>query len=355
GYFWLFLASQLFLFHCNYLIWAGVCAGIALHFFLCSFDKKRLESLAFLAVYAVMFHLPWMLMFSKKSAGDISGPENYLKNLRNFLIGFNNNLVPLALVLLFVAAASIRRKKLFPLAGRDLKYSLPVNRGALIVILLAANLALSALSTGYFFRYLVGVIPAAVCLNAVMVLALFDAQKVLGAAAGILLVTTNLLSYPIEANFRLTVWDRKPGLRSMLAGYGYELTHEYRGPIRGIVEYLRRESRPGQRVAIAYGEAPLMYYLPELRIFGALAGENWAAESIEKADWIIPRQYTMVSMKAFNEYLAARVNMAEYDKIEIDYPDYTFENIPEPEMHLFRTAGDRRKVMILRRKDGLTA
>ena len=44
--------SQFFLFHTSYMIWAGMGAGMALHFFFMVFDKKRLESAFFMVVYA---------------------------------------------------------------------------------------------------------------------------------------------------------------------------------------------------------------------------------------------------------------------------------------------------------------
>jgi len=55
-------------------------------------------------------------------------------------------------------------------------------------------------------------------------------------------------------------------------------------------------------------------------------------------------------VRPVNEYLFSHALLDRYEQIELDCPDYTFENIPEPEMHLFRTAADMPKVLILKKR-----
>jgi len=335
--------SQLFLFHTNYMIWAGMGAGMAVHFLLVSFDKKRLESAFFLAVYAAFFHLPWIFMFASKAGRDMADAAQYAENLRNFLIGINNHLLPAAFLLGALFFVWISRKK---------PDSSPGTAVVLLAVLMATNLAAACFSTGYFFRYLVGVIPAALILQAFLWMEIFKRQKAAGIAMAALLIGTNLFALPVENAFKLTTWDvrNKSFLRFPFTDYLYEITHEYRGPIRGIAEYLRLNARKGEKLVIAYGDLPLKYYFPKLRILGGVTGEDLDKERAGEADWLVPRHYTMKTVKKINDYILAHADMNQYQKIEIDYPDYTFENIPEPEMHLFRTAADMPKVLILKKR-----
>jgi len=335
--------SQFFLFHTSYMIWAGMGAGLALHFLFMVFDKKRLESAFFLAAYVLFVHLPWIFMFATKAGRDVAGAGKFAENFRNFLVGMNNHLLPAAFLLTALVFIWLLRKKIMGLPGKP---------AGLFVLLIAANLAAACFSTGYFFRYLVGIIPIALILQAFLLSEIFKRQKIAALAMAALLIGTNVFALPVERAFKLTTWDvrNKPVLRFPLADYFYEITHEYRGPIRGIVEYLRQNARDGQKVAITYGDLPLKYYFPKLRIVGGLTGENLDKERAGEADWVIPRHYTMQSVRPVNEYLLSHALLDRYEQIELDYPDYTFENIPEPEMHLFRTAADMPKVLILKKR-----
>lgn len=335
--------SQLFLFHTSYMIWAGMGAGLALHFFLMVFDKKRLENAFFLAMYAGLCHLPWIFKFATKASRDVADAGKFAENFKNFLIGMNNHLLPAAFLLTALIIIWLSRKRMVRLPER------PV---ALFSFLIACNLTAACFSTGYFFRYLVGVIPAALILQAFFLGEIFKRQKIAALVMAALLIGTNVFALPVERGFKITTWDvrNKAITRFPLADYLYEITHEYRGPIRGIVEYLRANARDGQKVAITYGDLPLKYYFPKLRIVGGLTGENLDKERAGEADWVIPRHYTMQSVRAVNEYLLSRALPGAYQQIEIDYPDYTFENIPEPEMHLSRTAADMPKVLILKKR-----
>lgn len=343
NYFWHAFLSQLFLFHTNYMIWAGMAAGMAVHFFLFSFDKKRMESLFFLGLSAGFFHLPWVLMSAGKVGHDLADTAKYAETFRNFLIGVNNHLMPLGF---FLAAFPV----LWFSEGKVKDSS--KKAAALFMILLITNIAVACFSTGYFFRYLVGVMPAALIVQAFLCVEIFQRQKIAGIVIVVVLAGTNLFAMPVERFFKITTWatQNKSVFRVPLADYFYELTHEYRGPVRGIVEYLRRNARDGQKLTITYEDLALKYYLPRLRILGGMTGENLTKEGAAVADWIIPRHFTLRTVKEVNDYILANVNMGNYEKVEIDYPDYTFENIPEPEMHLFRTATDMPKVLILKKR-----
>lgn len=58
----------------------------------------------------------------------------------------------------------------------------------------------------------------------------------------------------------------------------------------------------------------------------------------------------MKASKRETDYLLTHVRRENYQAIPLDVPDYTFENIPEPERHLFRTPTHLFPVVILRRR-----
>ena len=49
-------------------------------------------------------------------------------------------------------------------------------------------------------------------------------------------------------------------LRSYFGDYLYEITHDYDGPVEGIVEYLKKNAGPSDLVQIPYGEYAVRFY-----------------------------------------------------------------------------------------------
>lgn len=98
-----------------------------------------------------------------------------------------------------------------------------------------------------------GVIPAVRMLEAFLALKLFEVRKALGAATAALLLFSNLFAFPVALIFKPTVWwplVNQGTLRFPILDYLEELTDEFRGPVRGMVEYLRLEA--GRASAFPY-------------------------------------------------------------------------------------------------------
>lgn len=345
------LASQFFLFHTSVLVWAGMAAGLALFFLTCGADRKLWIRSAFLAGSAVLLNLPWYLAYGSKAEGAMALPGTHFEHLRNFLVGVNDYLIPSSLVLLFLVLGGCRRAKSSE-PGKTFFGSFGAHRAWLLILLVGSNVGAGVLGPDYYFRYLVGVIPAAAILKAFMISEVIAWRPLLGWAAGALLVFTNVFSFPLARFLRSSTPDVVPrglALASPPADYLYEITHEYKGPVKGIVDYLRAHARRGERVFISYGDLAIKYYLPWLRVLGGLTGEDLRGEKAEKAEWVIPRQYTFVNLESVNEYMKREVWPEEYEFVELDVPDLSDENIPEPEMHVYRAPADTPKVLILRR------
>jgi hypothetical protein len=176
-----------------------------------------------------------------------------------------------------------------------------------------------------FFRVLACMIPATLLLVA---LTIESSMKKLHVAVGIAVIL--LLGY---------------GMR--MPAYFYELTHEFRGPIDGIVKYLNENGKPGETVAISYGDMPIKFYT-KMRVYGGLTGENLAPA--KTADWVIIRAFDVGNDdKAVKEYLMRNVDSSKYKPVVLDYPDTPFENREEPSEHLFLTQQKVAPVIIFRR------
>lgn len=128
---------------------------------------------------------------------------------------------------------------------------------------------------------------------------------------------------------------------STLSDYLYELTHDYAGPIEGIVAYLRQHGQVDDTVKIDYGAVSLMFYttmrmIPEDRL---------TDESVQ-ADWVIIHQSNWLHVPSrFLEHLAR-----SYERIVLPYPDLQWDNRPELRYHYFRVPHDEPRIVIYHRR-----
>jgi len=129
--------------------------------------------------------------------------------------------------------------------------------------------------------------------------------------------------------------------------YLYEITHDYNGPIKGIVRYLNQNAKKDEIIAITYGDLPLKFYT-DMRVVGGLTGEDLSPG--KEADWIIIRKYVICEKDwMVKKYLVHNVAWHQYKRITIDYPDTPFENRESPEEHRYRTVTNEDRVVIYRK------
>ena len=135
---------------------------------------------------------------------------------------------------------------------------------------------------------------------------------------------------------------------SPICDHLYEITHDYDGPIEGIVNYLSENADKDDIVAITYGDMPLKFYT-QLRIVGGLTGEDLSLA--RQAKWVILRKYVISKKDAgVKKYLLHNLSRQNYKRIIIDYPDIPFENREDLILpHHFRTVTDEDRVVIFRK------
>jgi hypothetical protein len=216
---------------------------------------------------------------------------------------------------------------------RVLRKQAPIHRDQwngvvlLVIYVVVSYLVLCSFSVLPFFRYLGPMIP---------VLCLLTALLLEGLASIHTLVFVAAVAWVI--------------LSGNIGRYLHEITHDFRGPIKGITDYLQQNAKPGDVVAITYGDLPIKFY-NHLRVVGGLTGEDLTLG--RSADWIIMRKHvTCVKDLEVGKYLHHNVDWKSYTPITIDAPDTIFENREDPAVHLFESNTTEDKVVIRKRTGG---
>ena len=126
--------------------------------------------------------------------------------------------------------------------------------------------------------------------------------------------------------------------------YLYEITHDYDGPIEGIVTYLNEHAKPGDLVAANHEDLPIKWYTG-LRTIGSTTGEDF--KPALDADWVVMRRPVDSLDMEFSKYLIENLDISKYERINLKSLDIVFENREDPEKHLFRTVVNPRPHVVI--------
>jgi hypothetical protein len=311
---WLALTGA---FHAHHVVAGALLASVWLHAALCERAALRrllAPSLAFLAL-----NLPFGLWL----AGVRPGGEGYLASVLDpgKALAYTLEYVSLARyffpawLLAIPAGLALDRAR----RGEPVLVLAPETRSHAALLLLfcgASFLTHAVLSPLLYFRYLAPVAAPLAVLAALPLSRLLRRSRALGAGA-------------------LALWLATGSLPAFMG----ELTHDFAGPLEGIVGFLRGHAREGDDVAIPYGDMPLKFYT-DLRVIGALTGEDPALA--RTADWVIVRRHTNTEADARMKRALERLLAAGgYRRRVIDAPDTQFENREDPRLHRFRSAPAR--------------
>jgi len=193
-----------------------------------------------------------------------------------------------------------------------------------IIFITFVLIVLSVTAPNSFFRYLVPLLPVCAIVLAEIVEMGFQSHPILG-YIGLFLI---LLHQPLPK-------------------YIFELTHDFKGPMEGLVAHLRQNANSADTVAISYGDMPIKWYTG-LRVIGGLTGEN--LENTRNARWIVIRKHSNCTQGLFvKKHLEAQVKRGKYRKRILEAPDTPYENREDPQNHLYRTATGEDNVIIYER------
>jgi hypothetical protein len=318
----LFLGAT-FTFHNHYVQCAALLATVMVHALI--WHRRRVLRVALVCAAVVAVNSPMIIWFSgMRRAVPVGGA---LLSETPIVLGWFvkqlfSHVFPPLMLFAAVAVVAVRwaKDKQFPRPEREWTEDV----GLLLLFVVLTLLANALIAPGEFFRYLTPVIPVCCLLLALVLESLARLHSILAVAALALLLYLG-----------------------PMRDYLDEITHDYDGPIEGIVTYLNSHAGPNDLVAITYGDLPVKFYT-KLRVLGGLTGEDLSP--VRNADWVILRKNVICEKDAaVHDYIRRNVARDGYEPVTIPYPDLPFENREEPDMHQFRTVTDADAVVIFKR------
>jgi 4-amino-4-deoxy-L-arabinose transferase-like glycosyltransferase len=318
----LLVCSTVILFHVQMIYGAIFLVTMLIHLTLTK--KEFIKRILGPIIGILCFVLPWIGYIS-----DISYQSRYDQYFVgwyifkmfffDFIRQLENYIIPFYFLLFLYLIVVWHRKNI-----RNIWHSTKLYTSFYFLFVVLTLIALSFTAPNSFFRYLAPVLPICAIVVAEIIELGFQANPMLG-CVGLFVV---LLHQP-------------------LLNYCFELTHDFRGPMEGLVGHLRQYAQPSDTVAITYGDMPIKWYTG-LRVIGGLTGDN--LESASHARWIIIRKHFNNPQDLVGKnYLRSQVQRGQYRKIILDAPDTPYENREDPQNHLYRTAAEEDRVIIYER------
>ena len=325
----LYLFSFFLLFHSNFVHAACLLSANLIHSLITRHTAIRRYLYTFLA--AILIVSPWLFWFSGINYNFARGGTHFqwitfLKNLIYYLYDLFTYVIPpsfLVLLTLCIVAVPIFRT----VSKRELTFSAWSPAG-IPFLFVAVTLAAHAGTAPYpFFRYLAPVLPLLLILTGFVI----DRVCALHPFAGLVPVAVFITAQPLPDFF-------------------YELTHDYNGPVGGIVKFLKANARPGDTVAITYDDLPVKFYTG-LRVVGGMTGEDLSPA--RTADWVIIRKHIVNHLAGgdlkVRDYLTHNLDRSNYEPMPIGSPDILSENRESPDSHQYRTVQEEEPVIIFKK------
>jgi len=323
------VASLVALFHVHYVYVPPLVAALGVHAAI--FHRAAFLRVARASAIALVVCAPWIvwqsgMRYSANYADELADPTIWLSNAEVFA----RRLLAHASGLAGLVACAVALVVSFARGGRAAVASALSDERAWLVALpaLAIFATLAVVSPGPFFRYLAPILPLVAMGYGLVCAALARVHGLLAAIA----VAAFLALQP-------------------LASFAYELTHDFDGPLEGLVAFLNDHAQPSDVVWITYGDMPLKFHT-RLRVVGGLAGDDLsAALRDEPPDWIVIRNTTIHAARdgAVRSFIEAHIDLAGFRKIELPFTDTAFENREEPGEHRFRSARGGPPVVVYER------
>ncbi|MFH1552165.1 MAG: glycosyltransferase family 39 protein [Candidatus Omnitrophota bacterium] len=297
-------------------------AAVGLHYLIFHRDKKTFPIVALAGSVVFLAVLPWFFVSNSASHIAAISPERIWKNFEFQIRMINKYIFP---AFFFIAMYFLR-----VLWKRNWKIRLePEEKKTLKVLITVViiNLAAFCFVQERNFRYLIYFIPIFSIVESMILLRLAKFSRVLLVAFLVISIFTGVF------NMGSPNW--------YFPKYLYEITHDYDGPVEGIVKFLKKNAAPGDTVKIIYGDLPLMFYT-ELKV-----DNSWVYDDAHMPKWIVFRRGWHEQLD--NTYYTKVAK--SYKKHVLDYPDIKWENRPgDITYHRFSTDKEAPGVIIFERR-----
>lgn len=334
-------ASLTILFHSNFGLFFAALFGLAIGSWAFDTNKLQWQRYAYALSMVFVVNLPFIYYYDLFGRGEGDRMTFVLRNYISKLMGcmMKIDLFVLPILLIPILLGLIWKRRMVYEEKDDFRITL------FLLIFMAINIAVIAFIPFLFFRYMVHLIPVSMLLLALLIEKIWRTNRITACICLVILVSSNLFhgrcSWCIPQ-----AWITKPPdhffkVGSPLANYWDEITHDFDGTTEAVAAFLQGRSKKTDRLLITHGDLPLRFYT-NLKIEGGYSG---VAPKKEPPEWIFIRHFFRMTLSSqaakddaerMKRYLD-QIPWTHYRKIELNTIDSIFENIPEPEAHIYRT------------------
>jgi len=326
------------LLHASQLLFFGALAGLALAALVLRLEAAVLEWLVASVAGTVIVNLPWLLGSGVEQTSGrllaLGSIESFARNLASYagrieLYAFPAVLLSAALIGLALATRT-----------RPDFRSVAVRTCLALVVFALGHILVVAMVPFVFFRYVITLLPVFALLQAWVIGAVATRSRVLAATILVLALLPNRADLV------------RGGISITLAKYVDEITHHVPGPIDAIVRHLATAARPGDRLFISYGDLPLRFYT-RLEIRGGQGCQSLVGWP--PPDWVIVRYFfrfqpaepaAKQDAERTLSYLKTDISQTAYHRVDLPVVDTIWENMPEPDRHVFRDPPNRPPISV---------
>jgi len=349
-------AGMVLLFHANYLLFLSFAPTALAAAVLVYPERLHWKRLALLTVATlVVAVIPGIFLYR---IGRQSGMFDILLVPENLMLYFAD--LSMFCIPLPISAALVWRWRRFAT-----HWERPDDPGERFVLFSAVLIVLSLLFLAIvpqrFFRYIAHLLPLCAILLAFCVRRLWNFSKLSAVLLFVLLAFTNWLAvYPME---RIKIVNRPwqndfrmlTSLNFPIKLFLTELVCGYPDVNTSILTFFKANAKPGQTILAEYGDLPLQFYLPGVRVLGGLQGP--LPPGLEP-DWVLRRRVVRVNRDRFlfaaREFTDAMDLPQGYERMALPQPDETFGNrTDDPNHHYFiPVEAPQKELEVWRRKGG---
>ncbi|NQT22514.1 MAG: glycosyltransferase family 39 protein [Candidatus Omnitrophica bacterium] len=364
----LFIMSSFLLFQANYGCFIPVLGSLFIHFFFIEKNRSLFKKFTTLYIWIFCLTLPWAFIYKIWEQGGGFTFQALFHNAKFYLSKINAYFFPYRVLIVILAGIFIFRRKLkFSLKDRD-KRSL-----VFLSFVIILNWIFLWFADADMVRYLIHVVALFFIIEAFLLVKVLNWNKVIGVILILALCLTNLLNTSLfyvilkpVATPMLKVRDwasdkgimsqevgekigkelgkisKKAEIKSYFFSFLYEITHDYDGPIEGVVKYLKHNAKPDDTIKTGIFNRNHLFFYTDLNIDSDFTKEDYP-------EWIFVRSYW--TSDAFYETAYFKKIKEKYEKIDLNYPDIRWENRPgDMSFHYFKTAPLEKKITLYRRK-----
>jgi hypothetical protein len=323
-------------FHCNYVPALGSALGVVAASFALRLSHPRLPLTVAAALAGLgALALPWLVYSGGYSQAQWLGAAPVLPNLLYFATHIDRHVFPLVLLAIPALARAL------PGVFRGARIGEPAASPApglevAVCWMVGAHLTVIALSPLRYFRYLGPLIPLLLFLLALLLVRCVRPRWLRWSLVATVALTSALHGGADWVRGRASA--ELPYLR-----FARSITTAYEDRLEDVVDFLRREARPGEALYVADPELPLVFYT-ELRVVDA----RLRPPPEGGADWILASPASGV---VDARLVPPPERLADYERIPLPVrASLRGGSRPNPDEHAWFTATDTEELVLYRRR-----